>query len=134
MAKLHEIEGIGATYAAKLEAAGVATLEQLLNHGSSQKGRSELAEKTGIGDALILKWVNRADLARVKGVGSEYADLLELAGVDSVPELGQRSPENLHQKLAQVNANKKAVRQTPSQRQVENWVTQAKELPRVVTH
>lgn len=134
MAKLHEIEGIGATYAGKLEAAGVASLDQLLNHGSSQKGRSELAEKTGISDTLILKWVNRADLARVKGVGSEYADLLELAGVDSVPELGQRSPANLHEKLAQVNIEKKAVRQAPSQKQVEEWVAQAKQLPRVVTH
>lgn len=132
--KIVEVEGIGPAYAEKLGTAGVATLDDLLNHGSTAKGRSELAGKTGISEKNVLEWVNRADLARVKGIGGEYADLLELAGVDSVPELAQRNAANLHEKMDQVNTEKKAVRQVPSLKQVEDWVAQAKQLPRVVTH
>lgn len=132
--KIVEVEGIGAAYAEKLGVAGVATLDDLLNKGSSGKARKELAEKTGISEKLVLEWVNRADLARVKGIGGEYADLLELAGVDSVPELAQRNAANLHEKMVQVNTEKKAVRQVPSIKHVEDWVAQAKLLPRVVTH
>ena len=132
--KIEEVEGIGAAYAGKLGTAGVATLDDLLNQGSSGKGRKELAEKTGISEKLVLGWVNRADLARVKGIGGEYADLLELAGVDSVPELAQRNAANLQEKMAQLNAEKNAVRQVPSVKSVEDWVAQAKQLPRVVTH
>ncbi len=132
--KIVEVEGIGAAYAEKLGAAGVATLEDLLNKGSSGKDRKELAGKTGISEKLVLEWVNRADLARVKGIGGEYADLLELAGVDSVPELAQRNAVNLHEKMVQVNTEKKAVRQVPSVKHVEEWVAQAKLLPRVVNH
>jgi predicted flap endonuclease-1-like 5' DNA nuclease len=132
--KIVEVEGIGPAYSEKLAGAGVATLEDLLNHGSTSKGRKELADKTGISEKLVLGWVNRADLARVSGIGGEYADLLELAGVDSVPELAQRNAANLHEKMVQVNAEKNAVRQVPSLKQVEDWVGQAKNLPRVVTH
>lgn len=134
MANLVNVEGIGEVYAAKLAAAGVANQAKLLNHGSSAKGRRALAEQTGISEKNILKWVNRADLARVKGVGEEYADLLEYAGVDTVPELAQRNGANLLEKMAQVNAQKKLVRKLPSQTQVENWISQAKELPRVVNY
>lgn len=132
--KIVEVEGIGAAYAGKLGTAGVATLDDLLNQGSSGKGRKELAEKTGISEKLVLEWVNRADLARVKGIGGEYADLLERAGVDSVPELAQRNAANLHDKMVQLNTEKNAVRQVPSVKSVEDWVAQAKLLPRVVTH
>ncbi len=83
---------------------------------------------------MILNWVNRADLARIKGVSTQYADLLEAAGVDSVPELAQRNPDNLQVKMAEVNEAKKLVRKVPPASQVKGWVTQAKELPRVVTH
>lgn len=132
--KVVEVEGIGPAYGEKLGAAGVATLDDLLNHGASAQGRKELAEKAGVSEKLLLGWVNRADLARVKGIGGEYADLLELAGVDSVPELAQRNAANLHEKMEQVNAEKKAVRHVPSLKQVEDWIGQAKELPRVVNH
>ena len=91
--------------------------------------------KTGVSGKLILGWINRADLARVKGIGEEYADLLELAGVDTVPELAQRSPTNLHQKIQEVAAqNKNVVRRVPSESEVTNWVAQAKELPRAITY
>lgn len=134
MTKLSEIEGIGEVYAAKLEAAGVASVEKLLETGATKKGRESLCEKCGVSETLILKWVNRADLARIKGIGSEFADLLEAAGVDSVPELANRVPDNLAAKLAEVNDAKKLTRRVPTSDQVADWVEQAKNLPRVVSH
>lgn len=134
MANIKDIEGIGPAYGEKLEAAGVKTDSALLEQGASKKGRQEIAEKTGISETHILNWVNRADLARIKGIGSEYADLLEASGVDSVPELGQRKAANLHAKMTEVNAEKSLVRSLPSESMVEGWVEQAKGLDRVVTH
>jgi predicted flap endonuclease-1-like 5' DNA nuclease len=134
MAKLEIIEGIGDVYAGKLREAGIATIEALLKAGSTPKGRQELAEKTGIGDALILEWVNLADLFRIVGVGEEYSDLLEEAGVDTVPELAQRNPDHLYAKMAEVNAAKSLVRKLPGLSQVKDWVAQAKGLERVVTY
>ncbi len=134
MAKLEMVEGIGEVYADKLRAAGVASTNDLLKKGASAKGRKEIAETSGIGDALILEWVNHVDLFRIKGVGEEYADLLEEAGVDTVPELAQRNPENLFKKVVETNEAKKLVRRLPTQKQIENWVAQAKELPRVINY
>ena len=134
MAGLETIEGIGPSYAEKLNQAGIQSIESLLEKGSTPSGRKELASTTEIGDTLILKWVNRADLARVKGIGGEYADLLECAGVDTVPELAQRNAENLFQKIEEVNNEKNLVRKVPTQNQVEDWVNQAKDLPRVINY
>ncbi|MFW5443378.1 MAG: DUF4332 domain-containing protein [Methylococcaceae bacterium] len=134
MAKLSEIEGIGEAYSTKLESAGITSLENLLEICCEKKGRKEIAEKSGISEKLVLNWVNRADLSRIKGVSTQYADLLECAGVDTVPELAQRKPENLQAKMAEVNEEKNLVRQVPSESQVQDWVAQAKELPRVITH
>jgi predicted flap endonuclease-1-like 5' DNA nuclease len=134
MAALVDIEGIGETFAAKLKAVGATTQEKLLEMGSTPKGRKELAEKSGISDALILKWVNHVDLSRIKGVAGEYAELLEAAGVDTVPELAQRKAENLLAKMVEVNTAKKLVRNLPVLKQVTDWVEQAKNLPRVVTY
>jgi predicted flap endonuclease-1-like 5' DNA nuclease len=134
MTKITEIEGIGSNYAQKLSGIGITTTEALLKQGASKKGRKEIAEKSGIADKLILKWVNRADLARIKGIGEEYADLLEVAGVDTVPELAQRKAENLYNKMVEVDSEKKLVRQVPAQSKVEDWVKQAKGLDRVVTY
>ncbi|MBE2257678.1 MAG: DUF4332 domain-containing protein [Candidatus Accumulibacter sp.] len=134
MAKLSEIEGIGEVYASKLAAAGVGSLESLLKTCCQKSGRKEIAEKSGISEKLILNWVNRADLSRIRGVSTQYADLLECAGVDTVPELAQRNAENLHARMAEVNEQKGLVRKIPTASQVEDWVAQAKELPRVITH
>ena len=134
MAKVIAIEGIGDVYAGKLGAVGITTTEALLEAGKSPHGREELSEKSGISDHLILEWVNRADLFRVKGVGEEYSDLLEAAGVDTVPELAQRNPANLWAKLGEVNKEKKLVRRLPSQGQVADRVSQAKDMPRVITY
>ena len=134
MAKLSEIEGIGEAYSAKLEAEGIRSIEDLLNKGCEKKGRKEIAEKTGISEKLILNWVNLADLSRIKGISTQYADLLEFAGVDTVPELAQRNPENLQAKMSEINTEKNLVRKVPSVSQVQDWVTQAKGLPRVVNY
>jgi predicted flap endonuclease-1-like 5' DNA nuclease len=134
MAKVTSIEGIGETFGKKLESAGIPTQKELLAKGGTPAGRKELAKGTGIGDALILKWVNRADLARIKGIGEEYADLLEAAGVDSVPELAQRRGDNLFAKINEVNAVKQLVRKLPTAAQVADWIEQAKKLPRVVCY
>jgi len=131
---LTRIEGIGETYAQKLREAGIGSTEALLKNGTTPQGRKEIAEKTGISATLILEWVNLTDLCRVKGIGEEYADLLEEAGVDTVPELAQRNAENLHQKLVEINDEKELVRRVPTSDQVKDWVEQAKQLPRVVTY
>ena len=132
MGKILEVEGIGPVYAEKLMALGITTTNKLLKMGSTPKGREDLAEKSGISKDLLLEWINHCDLFRIKGVAEEYSDLLEEAGVDTVPELAQRNAENLYAKLAEVNEMKKLVRQLPSQRQVSDWVLQAKELPRMI--
>ncbi len=134
MAKLTKIEGVGEFYAQKLQEAGVRTTQALLEKGASPQGRQEIAEKTGISGTLILEWVNHVDLFRIKGVGEEYADLLEEAGVDTVPELAQRNPEHLYQKMVAVNQEKKLVRRLPTQAQVSDWIEQAKQLPRIITY
>ena len=134
MAKIVDVEGIGPVYAQKLVDAGIKTTGKLLKVGATAKGRKELEEKTGISHALVLEWVNHVDLYRIKGVGQEYSDLLEEAGVDTVPELAQRNAENLHTKMVEVNNMKKLVRQLPSQGQVADWVQQAKMLPRVIQY
>jgi len=134
MTKLIAIEGIGPVYADKLKAAGVPTLEALLEKGSTPEGRQELAAGAGIGGKLILEWANLADLFRIKGVGEEYSDLLEEAGVDTVPELAQRNAANLVAKLVEVNAEKKLVRRLPTLAQVTSWIEQAKALPRIMQY
>jgi predicted flap endonuclease-1-like 5' DNA nuclease len=134
MASLIKIEGIGEKFATKLKMVGISTTEALLERGRTPQGREKIAEKSGITETLILEWVNLADLFRIKGVGEEYSDLLEEAGVDTVVELAQRNPENLYEKVVAVNQQKKLVRKLPTQGQISDWVAQAKKLPRVVTY
>lgn len=134
MAKLETIEGIGPIYAEKLRAAGIRSIAALLSAGATPEGRKELAEKTGIGDEYILDWVNRADLMRIRGIGEEYSDLLEKAGVDTVVELARRNPDNLYEALVKVNEEKKLVRRLPTRDQVADWIEQAKNLPRVISY
>ena len=134
VAKLTDIEGIGPRYAAKLEAAGVATPKQLLEVAGPRTGRQHLAEKTGISGETLLRFVNRADLTRVKGVGTQYSGLLEAAGVDTTRELARRNAEHLLEQLGKVNAEKKLVRQLPTRTQVMSWIDAAKALPPAVEY
>lgn len=133
-AKIIDIEGIGPVYAEKLNSVGIYTTVDLLEAGATPLGRKELAEKIGVSDKLILEWVNLADLFRIKGVGEEYSDLLEEAGVDTVVELAKRVPENLHAKLLEVNAKEKLVQRAPTLNEVRQWVEEAKKLPRKIEY
>ena len=135
MTSLLNVEGIGSTYAKALrEKAGLRTVEALLEAGATPQGRQELVEKTGISGKLILEWVNLADLMRIRGVGEEYSDLLEEAGVDTVRELQHRVPQNLWKKMQEINQEKNLVRRLPSLLQVQDWIEQAKHLPPKVVY
>lgn len=134
MKKIIDIEGIGETIASKFQAMGITTTEQLLETGGTRLGRKSLSEKTEYLESLILRWVNHADLMRLKGVGGQHAELLEAAGVDSVVELARRDPANLHAKLIATNEVKHLVRDVPRLDEVTHWIQQAKELPRAVSH
>jgi predicted flap endonuclease-1-like 5' DNA nuclease len=134
MTSIEDIEGIGTAQANKLRTMSISTVEALLEKGGTSKGRDEIAETIGVSGKSVLKWVNHADLFRIKGVAAEFAELLEAAGVDSVPELAQRSPANLAQKMAEVNEAKKLTRRVPNEGQVTTWVAEAKTLERKVSH
>ncbi len=135
MAKsIESLEGIGPAYGAKLRAVGCASPDKLLRDGGTRKGRKEIAAKTGIREAVILRCVNMADLFRIKGVATQYAELLEAAGVDTVKELKNRNPGNLARAMAEINANKKMVRQAPNEKMVAAWVANAKKLKPAVTY
>ena len=131
---LKYIAGIGDAYRQKLLEAGIMNVDGLLEKGSTPQGRKEIAGTTGVSDKLVLRWVNMADLYRVHGIGQEYAELLEAAGVDTVPELAQRVPATLLEMMVAANAQRKMVRRLPPLSQVESWVAQAKDLPRVITY
>ncbi|HPR87304.1 MAG TPA: DUF4332 domain-containing protein [bacterium] len=134
--KIADIEGIGASMSQKLKKADIKTVHGLLKAGATKKGRKELAEASGIDEAVILKWVNMADLYRVKGIGKQYAELLEKAGVDTVKELRTRNAENLVAKLAEANAagKKRMVRLLPGLKRVESWIEEAKKMTPMVTY
>ena len=133
--RIDEVEGIGGTYAAKLAEAGVSTTDDLLQWGANQAGRKSLEDTTGISGKLILEWVNHVDLMRIRGVGSEYADLLEAAGVDSPAELANRNAANLATTLQEVVAARPGiVRRVPSEAEVDGWIAESKGLDKVVEH
>ncbi len=132
--KIEDVEGIGPGFAQKLTAAGVDTVEKLLECGATPNGRTELAKTTEISAAKLLEWVNHADLMRVKGVGSEYADLLEATGVDSPAELAQRKAANLATKMDELNAAKNIVRRVPNETAVQGWIDEAKTMKKIVEH
>lgn len=136
MASLTKAGHIGKRYQKQLQKAGISTTEALLKNGATRKGRTQITKESGISAKLILEWVNPADLYRIKGVGEEYADLLEASGVDTVVELGKRVPENLLARMAKANSKgkKKLIRQLPGLNQVKKWIRQAKRLKRVVSH
>lgn len=134
MGSIDTIEGIGVRNATRLRKNRIRTTEALLKRGSTRKGRREIAAATGLSAASILEWVNRADLMRVKGVGEEYSDLLEAAGVDTVRELRNRKPENLLARMVELNDSQRLVRRLPTLSMVERWVDHARELPAAVKY
>ncbi|MEM6999943.1 MAG: DUF4332 domain-containing protein [Pseudomonadota bacterium] len=134
MTDLTVIEGIGPAYAERLVSAGVSSCAELLVNGASRAGRAQLSAASGMSNALILKFVNHADLCRVSGIVGEYAELLEAAGVDGVPALAQLDARNLTAKLRQINQRRQLVRTSPGEALVSTWVEHAKRLPRLVFH
>lgn len=129
-----DIEGIGPKFGEMLSKAGITNTDKLLAECASKSGRKKTADATGLKEAQLLKWANMADLMRISGVGEEYSELLEAAGVDTVKELRNRNADNLAEKMGEVNAQKKLVRQAPSASQVTKWVAQAKTLDPMITH
>jgi predicted flap endonuclease-1-like 5' DNA nuclease len=134
MSAIIDVEGIGEVFAEKLKAAGIVTTGALLKEGATPAGRKKIEKSAGIGHKQILRWTNHVDLYRIKGVQKQYAELLEAAGVDSIPELAQRDPTNLLAKMVVTNEKKNQVRKLPTHKQVADWIAQAKKLPRVVTY
>ena len=132
--KIIDVQGIGPAYAEKLETAGIRTTGKLLKKGATEEGRQKIESMTGIGHNLILEWVNMVDLYRIRGVGSQYSELLEKAGVDTVVELSNRIPEHLHAKMLEENKNANLVNKMPGIDQVTKWIQQAKQLPRVISY
>lgn len=132
--KIEDLEGVGPVYGAKLRSAGVQTTDDLLTTAGPAAGRRALAEATGLSPEQLLRWVNHADLYRVSGIGSEYADLLEASGVDSCPELARRNAANLATTMAEANAARSLVRRLPTEETIADWIAQAARLPKVVTH
>jgi predicted flap endonuclease-1-like 5' DNA nuclease len=132
--KIEDVEGIGPVLGEKFRSAGIKDTDGLLKNSLTPKQRAALAEQTGLSEARILKFANMADLYRISGVGSEYSELLEVSGVDTVPELANRNAANLTQALATVSQEKKLTRQVPTEAEVAKWVEQAKALPRMIEH
>jgi predicted flap endonuclease-1-like 5' DNA nuclease len=132
--KIDEIEGIGPSYAAKLAGAKIETTDDLLRHCGDPKGRKAISESTGVSESNLLKWANMADLMRVSGVGRQYAELLEAAGVDTIKELRTRNAENLATKMADVNEEKKLAKASPAQSVVEGWIAQAQKTDPMISY
>ena len=132
--KIIDVEGIGEVYAKKLIDAGINTIEELLEKCAKPAGRKDLAEKADISEKLILTWTNHADLMRIDGVGPQFSELLEAAGVDTVKEFKHRVAENLQPKLEEINAQKHLVGRVPALKEVEKMIAQAKELPAVMEY
>lgn len=132
--KIIDIEGVGDVYAEKLVAAGITKVSELLEKGAAPKGRKELADQTGISEKLILRWTNHADLFRINGVGPQFAELLEAAGVDTVKEFRHRVAENLQPKLVEVNEEKNICNRVPAVSEIQRMIDQAKELDPKMTY
>lgn len=132
--KIEHIEGIGEAYGAKLRANGITTTKALLKACADRKGRATTAKETGLDASRLLKWANMADLMRIKGIGKQFAELLEASGVDTVKELRNRNSTNLAVKMAEVNADKKLTRAVPAEKMVDGWVEQAKALPPAISY
>jgi len=133
--KIEDVEGIGDVAGGKLRAVGIATTDDLLMAGASAAGRTKVATMAGLSEGQLLKWVNHVDLMRIPGVGSEYSDLLEAAGVDSPKELVQRNAANLAQTFQELDAARPNwIRQVPSQATVEKWIAEARSLEGAISH
>ena len=131
---IEDIEGIGPAYGEKLKAAKVSNTDDFLKLCCDKKGRKAVSEETSISETLILKWANLADLMRLNGVGPQFSELLEAAGVDTVKELRHRNAENLAAKMAEVNEEKKLTRRVPDADAIQGWINEAKDTEPTISH
>jgi predicted flap endonuclease-1-like 5' DNA nuclease len=132
--KSEDIDGIGRAYGSKLSKAGVNSTDDSLKHCGSSKGRRQVAATSGLDEGQLLKWANLADLMRIRGIGNQFSEVLEVAGVDTVKELRTRRADHLAAGIKEANAKKKLTRATPSKRQVVRWIDQAKRMDAMITH
>jgi predicted flap endonuclease-1-like 5' DNA nuclease len=132
--KIEDIEGIGRAHRSRLGKAGIDSTDDLLEHCGSAKGRRQVAATSGLDEAQLLKWANMADLMRIRGIGKQFSELLEAAGVDTVKELRTRRADHLAAKMKEANAKKKLTRATPAERQVVRWIDQAKRMAAMIAH
>ena len=129
-----DIAAIEPEAVATLKKAGIRTTAKLLETAKDAKGRRKLSEKTGLPEKNILCWANLSDRMRIKGVGEDYAHLLQAAGVDTVKELKYRNPGRLAKAMAETNVKRKLVRVLPSDRAVVRWIEHAKKLPMKISY
>jgi predicted flap endonuclease-1-like 5' DNA nuclease len=132
--KISDVQGIGPAYAKKLAKAGIRTTESLLKKGASPEGRKEIEGMSGVGKRELLDWVNMADLYRIKGVGGQFSELLMKTGVDTVIELSKRQAKHLYAEMKEINQAKNLVNRMPTMDQVDDWIKQAKKLPRAISY
>jgi len=132
--KIEEIEGIGASYAEKLNAVGISTTDELLKCCATPTGRKKVSEETGISPKHILTWTNHADLMRINGIAGQFAELLEAAGVDTVKELSHRNAANLTAALESTNEQRHLCGRVPAQSEVQRMIDQAKQMPPMVEY
>ena len=132
--KITDIEGIGETYGARLNAQQIFNTDDLLTICGTKKGRETVAEATSIPESLVLTWVNHADLMRIKGIAGQFSELLEAAGVDTVKELAQRNAENLHTKMLETNEKLGLSGSVPATTALQEMIAQAKTLDQKVFH
>ncbi|MGH6905966.1 MAG: DUF4332 domain-containing protein [Geminicoccaceae bacterium] len=132
--KIEDVKGIGRAYGSKLSKAGINATDDLLEHCGSAKGRRQVAATSGLDEGQLLKWANMADLMRIRGIGKQFSELLEAAGVETVKELRTRRADHLAARMKEANAKRKLTRATPSERQVVRWIDQAKRMDAMITH
>ena len=132
--KIIEIKGVGPSYGEKLESLNIKTTYDLLKKCTTPQDRRKISKKSKISETIILKWVNMIDLLRIKGIGVEISEFMECLGIDTINKLANSDPEILFQKMKDLNNNKNIIKRTPTLRKVENWISQAKEIPRIVKY
>jgi predicted flap endonuclease-1-like 5' DNA nuclease len=132
--KIEDIEGIGPVYRSKLSKAGINSTADLLKQCGSAKGRRQVTVTSGLEESQLLKWANLADLMRIRGIGTQFSELLEAAGVDTVKELRNRRVDNLAAAVKAANAKRKLTRATPSERRIAAWIAEAKGMTPMISH
>lgn len=134
MAAVGDIEGVGKVHDRRLATIGIRTTARLLREAGTRAGRRSVATRCEVPESVVLGWVNRADLFRIRGIARQYSDLLEASGVDTVKELATRRADHLVAALAEVNAQRRLVRRVPTETMVTRWIANARDLPQAVFH